>query len=356
MSDNDEKKEKHEYDTFIEACLLSEKDSSTHIRTKSILKYLNGVPIIREKNDRPDLITRCVKSDKESYVGIEIFAVDQNSRRKGKKYHSEGKKNKAKVDEIYSEGHEQYVEEQTVSKELCAEMSEKAFELVKGHFNSDYSDFIKAFRYHFNHHAQSVPEYRQNIQCVTGSDNIELAFFIEIEASTTNLFLNPGQNGNVEKADSIPFYREMLSIITSSESIKLLDYIVFFIHDPFWKKSKVVAVRTGNIKKNLKNQGIMIYDYIGERLSKIGNFSVSDEQITWKFEIVPDDEARKMLFSLYKKALSYKRNSKPFAATRAVQLLLYALPGTKSQDEAERKIREFSSMYPSNKENPDDQT
>ena len=53
--------------------------------TKHILKYLNGTDIVRNEEERPDIVKLCkndLRGQRETIVGIEHFRVDQLSIKK----------------------------------------------------------------------------------------------------------------------------------------------------------------------------------------------------------------------------------------------------------------------------------
>ena len=66
MSTADEIKQENERAVFLSACDFC-KSNNVHIRTKSIMNYLNGEYIDRDKNDKPDLINVCSATKKRLF-------------------------------------------------------------------------------------------------------------------------------------------------------------------------------------------------------------------------------------------------------------------------------------------------
>lgn len=354
MSENDKKKEQQESAAFLEAYSISQADAHTHIITKKIMEHLYGNPVIRKKNDSPDLIFEKIDEFDRHYIGIEIFAVDQDSIKKGKSYRSESKENKAKLDRIHSEIRRQIDETGIISKEVEDKNLAATFDYAKGHVNSGYKIFIDAFRFHFGKHAQNISKYRSNVDAVANGCKTELAFFIEIEAETNDWFANPINNEPIEKVTTMPFFAEMISIIDSFETVKLLDYIVFYIHDPFKKRKQVVAIKANDSTHQLEEQNITIYHYVGEQdfSAKISG-SVTNMIVNTK----EDSSIEEDVFPLYFKAVQMKKDNLPFVTSREIQHLLYIYPYAQDKnefysylhllgkDKMHQLSKEFSTLY-----------
>lgn len=300
------------------------------------------------------------KNGKIFTVGIEIFSVDHNSIKKRGKYRSKSRETKAKLSEIYEQGHHQLIETGDVSHELCEDLLKNAVELAKGNLNCEYSMFIEAFRYHFENHAKNSQQYRDNLTAISENDNIELAFLIDIETYFHDIFLNDGDT--VVQVDSglMPMFSEVVSIINSNANKKLIDYIVFYLHNPQGSKFKVIAVRTGNLKENLSNQNVIIYDYLGEQMVKIDECSIDkclegEFNLNYSFIKCSYLDIQKNIMPLYEKTLKYKKNRKPFVTSRMFQHLLYVYPYAKTIEEAHQLSDEFIKKYPI-EENKYDQT
>ena len=359
MSKHDIKKEQQESKVFQEAYDYSQIDVHTHLTTKDILESIKGESVNRGKNDSPDLIFHNFQGTDERYIGVEIFSVDQDSIRRGKSYRSESKENKANLDRILSEMRKQIDETGIISKDVMDKNLAATFDYAKGHVNSGYKIFIDAFRFHFGKHAQNISKYHSNINAVANGCRTELAFFIEIEAETNDWFANPINNEPIEKVTTMPFFAEMISIIDSFETVKLLDYIVFYIHDPFKKNKQVVAIKTLDITHQLEEQNITIYHYVGEQDSSA---KISGSATNMSVKAKGDSSVEEDTFPLYLKAVQMKKDNQPFVTSREVQHLLYICPHARDKkefdsylhslgkDKMDQLSKEFSSLYSNNQQ------
>lgn len=348
MSDADVLKQEKEYNTFLEACEYCE-TNNVNIRTLNIMRFLNGIPISRPKNDRPDIICNCNKGKKEYIVGIEIFLVDQNSKYKKGKLRSPSQESKAIINKIYDKGHNEIIQNGQSSKETKESLLSSVVDSISNRYNSSYDDLIMSFKYNFDKHADNVQEYRKNVMAYANEKEIKLAFFIEIESHFFNLFLNDTKV--IEYKSSImPFFRDIINIINSNPNNKYIDYYVFYLTSYDKAEKKVVAIRSGNIRKNIESQNIIVYEYVGESFTQIitsetkyreeenGDYSV---KLNFKNPAIYQEE----LSSLYQKALILKKKRIPFVATRIVQSFLFSA-NAKTIEEQQQLRKEFVSKYP----------
>lgn len=350
MSSSDSIKEKNEYDTFIKACDYCE-SHSVNIRTQSIMRFLNGSRIIRAKNDRPDIITTSSKGGKEYIIGIEMFYIDQNSKSKRGRYSSKSRENKNQLMKVYDKGHAELVETGQVSEEYQMELLQKAVKSAQERLNSSYNELLAAFRYSFENHAKNTADYRKELLSISDGKEIVLAFFMEIECNFHSLFLNEGNIVTEYNSKLMPFFSELIRIISENKSIKNIDYLVFYLTSYNPTEEKVVAIRTGNIRKNLQSQGITVFEYIGDSCGK-ADISKTEYAIAENGDYVSRlyfkadfDESNEEIQRLFQRALSLKKHNKPFIATRPIQAMLYASKA-KTIQEADVLHEKFCALYP----------
>ncbi|SDA30316.1 hypothetical protein SAMN02910447_03168 [Ruminococcus sp. YE71] len=348
MSDADVLKQEKEYNTFLEACEYCE-TNNVNIRTLNIMRFLNGIPISRQKNDRPDIICNCNKGKKEYIVGIEMFLVDQNSKNKKGKLRSPSQESKAIINKIYDKGHDEIIQNGQSSKETKESLLSNVVNSISNRYNSSYDDLIAAFKYNFDKHAENVQEYRKNVMAYANGKEIKIAFFIEVESHFFNLFLNDRRVVEY-KSYIMPFFRDIINIINSNPNNKYIDYYVFYLTSYDKIEKKVVAIRSGNIRKNIESQNIIVYEYVGESFTQIitsetkykeeenGDYSV-------KLNFTNPAIFQEELSSLCQKALILKKKRIPFVTTRIVQSFLYSA-NAKTMEEQQRLREEFVSKYP----------
>lgn len=359
MSSSNKEKEEKEYASFLEACEYCTLNS-VHITTKRIMDFLNGERIVREKNDKPDIITKCKWGNTETIAGIEVFYVDQNSKKKRGHLKSKTKESRVHIREIYEKGHAQRLNGEEVSEENKMDLLRKTVESVQECLNSDYEMLVSSFKHHFDNHAKNVPIYREALSKYANGQKIALAFFIEIETHFHNLFLN--YNNQVVKYDSrlMPFFSEIVSIIEQNPNKHLIDYIVFRLLSKAPDESKIVAIRTGRIKQNLNKQGITVFEFMGDDIMKADpkttkiNRDANGDYIVHFGLMQHTAKNYNLITEITQKAQTLKDHRVPFVTSRTIQAMLYASKARTPEEEDILK-QEFINKYPV-KEIHDDQT
>ena len=296
------------------------------------------------------LINKCTKGKNERFVGIELFYVDQNSKKSKECYKSNTLESRSHLEDIYNAGHEQYEKTGNVSPELCEKLLKEGYKLAQNGLSSQYQTLLSAFEHHFTHHASRAKLYRDNIKRIAESKEIELAFFIEIETYFHDLFLNERNRIIQYKSKIMPFFSDIVSIINSDENKKYIDYIVFDLKSKHPDERKIIAIRTGNIKKNLKNQDVTIYEYVGENAlitnprdndyerNENGDYRVS-------FLVKDTDQDGDSLKRAFNSALRCKKGNIPFVTSRRVQAQLY-ISKAKSYKEMVALEENFKNRFP----------
>ena len=350
MSASDKAKEEREYNEFISACDYCS-SHQVHITSKRIMDYLNGDRVIRVKNDRPDIITKCKWGNSESVVGIEVFYVDQNSKKKSGKYRSKTKESRAIIKGIYERGHSEHLNGEEISDKNKQDLLQKAVETAQDRLNSEYESLICSFKYHFDDHAGKAQAYREEIDRYANGKKIELAFFIEIETFFHDLFLNYNNQTIQYNSRLMPFFSDIVNIIEANPNKRYIDYIVFDLRSRNPDELNVVAIRTGNIKQNLIKQGIKIFEFIGEHIlkiipstTKIENDEKGDYVVRFRFTPYSQEYSDEVIRMVCKAQLLKKRNI-PFVASRTVQAVLYA-SNAKTIKEGKKLQQEFINKYP----------
>lgn len=359
MSYADDIKQQNEYNTFLTACDFCN-NNSVNVRTKNLMNYLKGAPINRIRNDRPDIINCCKRGSKEIFVGIEMFYVDQNSQKKSSSFESKTMESHKALEKVFNAGHEQLLNTGEVSKEYCEELFKKGVAFAQNALNSNYSMLVSAFEYAFNKHASNARDYRENIKQVADGKDVELAFFIEIESHFHNLFLNYNNTVVIYDSKLMPFFSDIISIINNNENKSFINYVIFDLKTRYSQERKVVAVSSGNIKNNLRKQGITVFKYAGENLliSKPKDNTYIQEENgdqTAKIRFQNTDNSGDAFLKAYNKAYHYMKNGIPFVTSRTIQAELYASKA-KTLEGAVALRQEFINKYPIKEKNEDDQT
>lgn len=352
--------------------------------TYKIISYLNGQNIdTRAKKDRPDLIRLCTNAKHEEViVGIEHFCVNQMVKRVGDRYKSVGKELRGHIEATYEKGHTELETTGDVSDDLCRKLLEESVLLAQQANTPQYGGFLKAFRTSLEKHLSKADEYRANIQKFAGQKKIQLAFIIEVETAFMQLFLNNGRKTSIDESGLLPMTSDVVNILSSIPSDRVDYIILYFTSAAFKPNTNAIAIRTGNIMKQLKNQSVTIYKYAGIDKYNDGGVSFTPPEVThrnedgeyqakYSYSIPPLDKDRNQrIWPAFKTAYYAHRRGVPFVATREVQAALFTLGkfvdrfygvGTdvgvvfqkNVSQEVEKRFRDFDRLYPLPKQNND---
>lgn len=149
-----------------------------------------------------------------------------------------------------------------------------------------------------------------------------------------------------------------------------------------YRAGNAIAIRTGNIMKQLKNQSVTIYKYAGIDKYNDGGVSFTPPEVThrnedgeyqakYSYSIPPLDKDRNQrIWPAFKTAYYAHKQGVPFVATREIQAALFTLGkfvdrfygvGTdvgvvfqkNVSQEVEKRFRDFDRLYPLPKQNND---
>lgn len=316
----------------------------TRGETKRIMKYLDGENVSRKEEERPDIVKLCRASSrgqKDTLVGIEHFRVDHLSlKKKDKKVASTGIVAEKKFRDIFNTWHDEVVETDNVPDEAIIEVFQGIAEQMERIEKASYHTYIEAFKYSLNQHIENIDIYRENLSKIAKDKyNIQLVLLVEVHMEFNNLYLNDNDGKSKMSVGQFPMFREVVSVLEEKIDKKKIDYIVFCLGDTLYSgKIKVIAVKAGNITKNLVNQGVQIYEYAGEDML-LFDFQSTDRDVT----VIPQctfqedqvdvvfrhsekslDEKQRLqllLFS-FKQAWELKKNGHSYATTIGVQMLM----------------------------------
>lgn len=314
-------------------------------KTAELMSFFYGVPLgSREKNDRPDLIRICKKgkrNPKDVIVGIEHFRVDQLSVKRGIRYKSTGREIENRLWNIYEAGHEELNRDAIVSTTSATNVLNSIAELSKETIRRKYQDLLDSFDYVLEKHLKSVKEYRENVMKYSDGRPVEIAFLIEISSKFPQMFLNEKGSTSVKNDGLMPMLDNFVARLEAIDK-KLVDYIILYMVNATQKEKKpeVIAVKTGNVREHLRRQGITVYKYIGEdsydttpvhfndtKISPV-DAEESGYNLTIGWDSKSEETIKEAVFAALGEAYRAKQKSIPFAATRIVQLALFATSGS----------------------------
>lgn len=315
-------------------------------------------------------------------MGIEHFCVNQMVKRVGDRYKSVGKELRGHIEATYEKGHTELETTGDVSDDLCRKLLEESVLLAQQANTPQYGGFLKAFRTSLEKHLSKADEYRANIQKFAGQKKIQLAFIIEVETAFMQLFLNNGRKTSIDESGLLPMTSDVVNILSSIPSDQVDYIILYFTSATFKPDTNAIAIRTGNIMKQLKNQSVTIYKYAGIDKYNDGGVSFTPPEVThrnedgeyqakYSYSIPPLDKDRNQrIWPAFKTAYYAHKQGVPFVATREIQAALFTLGkfvdrfygvGTdvgvvfqkNVSQEVEKRFRDFDRLYPLPKQNND---
>lgn len=354
MSSIDKIKEQKEYACFLDAYNYS-LNKPVPQQTKEILKFLNGEYIIRKKNDAPDIVTICLKNNnQQALVGIEHFNVSSISKTtttgKNISLHKLHISNLSKInDEMIS----QIQKTGYINDEIIEKNNIEVGALAEDAINGTYEAFIHSFQTAWIKHSSNIDNYIMRTKSLAEERKIltvEIAFLIEIDTEFFDFFYNSDEKVMYDNSGLIPIFKDVISIINSTANLFKINYIIFYNRNINKSNQSVVAFKTDSIENNLHEQGILIYEYIGENYCKVKVDSIETDgetpKVKYQLKKYPEKFIKNELFSMYRKAKSLKDKHIPFVASRSVQHLLFIDPDSCSdKNERLRRSRQFSAKY-----------
>ena len=218
--------------------------------TKHILKYLNGTDIVRNEEERPDIVKLCkndLRGQRETIVGIEHFRVDQLSiKKKSGKIASIGISTEKNVKHIFNEWHDEVMRTDKVPEVAIQSIAKGIAEQVQHMKVATYHTYIHSFEYSLEQHIKSFDVYRKNIAKIAEKKyNIELALLIEIHMEFKNLYLNNKDGTSKRSFGQYPILGDIIQMLEEGIDKRKVDYIVLCLGDTLYNDYiKVIAFHT----------------------------------------------------------------------------------------------------------------
>lgn len=304
-------------------------------KSREILKKFANLEFFRSDDECPDFVKICPSNhheDREILLGIEHFQVDHFSveQKSGKVGATVNKflKEESERRSIFNREMEQ---SGSVTNGAIEVFSKSVAQNLQNQLNADYNMYVRSFRYSLEKHLMQIDKYIDNLNHLSaGRYDIELAFLIDVYSDFSRLFLTSNNKTKLSNSDFIPLFDEVVSMLESIENRKV-QYIVLCFNNLLHSRIKVVALHTNRIRKELSNQHIPVYQYLGEgRILK-------DMQITPSFTRdhdtvymemtasgleMDEDQWIDQIMPSFLKALELQREGKPYATTQLVQVMI----------------------------------
>ena len=306
--------------------------------TKKIGLLLSGNEVDREFKECPDFVKY---TPNDTIIGIEHFQVDHFSIEKQdkkigsqvNKYYNDLNKAQEKFNKTVSESNNVGWTEETAND--FAKIVEFSFH---NKYTASYGSYIKSFKYSLEKHLKKTDEYIKNLTALThNKSNIELVFLIDVYSDFSGLFLTDKKGTYKSNVGNAPMFREVVELLENIDKRKI-DYVIMrFNSVNYTQQSKIIVVRTGNIKTQLEKQHIKIYEYAGDdyytRLQGINRnlpskqqHTIDGDNLNIEIQIRSDDISQadrlKLVLQGFKKALYCKLNNINCATTMLVQMMI----------------------------------
>ena len=307
-----------------------------HGRSKTILDMFTNTEVSRTIDECPDFIKYCPPKSKNSkpiLLGIEHFQVDHFSIRQ------ESGKIGATVNkyQIEDENRRNIFEAERKQPGELTDRAISAFAMSVGQslqkwYNAEYAMYIESFRYSLEKHLSRVDTYLHNINSLSkGRFSVKLAFLIEIYSDFRRSYLTA--HGSTKLADTtfIPIFEDVVHMLENIDD-KKVQYIVLCLNTPIpGERTKVVALNTVNLRKQIERQHLLIYNYAGElcnqRFAEISpaftrEGDIINFEMTAAIRQTDMDSQMQLIIPAFLDALTFEVDKKPYLTTPTVQLMM----------------------------------
>ncbi len=318
-----------------------------HGESKKIITKISGSEFERKDMERPDFVRYLPPASKHErgiLIGIEHFRVDRLSlQKKNGKVASTGIEIEKNFHRIYEHWYEEVRRSEVIPDDAISDIANLIALQIEKEEKSSYNTFLKSFQYSLDKHLENVDAYRTNLRKLSGGKyNTELALLIEIHSEFRNLFLNDPKGIYRPKNDFTPIFEDMIRLLEEKVNCHKVNYIILCMGRTLHTENPtVVGIRTGDIRKQLEKQKIIIYEYAGKDLifsdfqavqrniTVEPSYSISGDKISFGINYLDKDRNEQFIinpiFYALKQALEYRRQGKNFVTTFETQMLLDVL-------------------------------
>lgn len=316
-------------------------------QTKRIIKRISGKDFERDYEERPDFVKYCPpnnKGEKGTLIGIEHFRVDHFVLKKQDgKVASTGATILPNIYKTYTKWRDEVLESNTIPKGAIESIMDNVVQQLKLKSEATYKNFIASFQYSLCKHTDCIDTYCENLEKMSkGKYKIEIGFLIEIHSDFSNLFIDDKKGTRRKTNGHMPMFADVVRILEEKFDNRKVDFIVFCIGDvSYYKEIEIIAVNTKDIRKQLEQHNIRIYEYIGEDIfldefqpmhkdiEVLPRYYIKNENIDFNFTISMNDLSEEMQIQLMlhscKKAKELLLNGHNIITTLGTQMLLDCL-------------------------------
>lgn len=318
-----------------------EKCNTQHGMTKKIAQLLSGQDIDRDIDERPDFVRLSKMKDTGNniVIGIEHFRVDHYSEKmKKQRVSSLGVQDEKRMHELHNTWKPQISEDEDIPEGVIVSMSSILAQLLTHQMQSSYNAFIEAFKYSLSKHLDSVDGYHSVLNKYAGNSDKPLAFLIEIHSDFRRLFFHD-KRGIHYGESTIPLFEDIVKMLENIDSRKVHYLILCFGSTVYNDNTKVIAVPTRNLRKQLAKLNIPVYEYAGHDIFLKGfqtpfvDFNVSpsyerkEDKINFYMTVesrdISDEKKLEMIVNMYRYIKQIEQNNLNFATTNLVEMIYY---------------------------------
>ena len=241
-------------------------------KVRSIISLLEGDDVPRQEKERPDFVKKTVENGHTSLLGIEHFRVDQLSKRiHGNEVGSTGIVSENEAEKMQKEWRSIGELTPDFFQKSADDLSKMVAKHMERALGCSYGHYMNSFVYSMGKHLKKVADYKSNLEQLKqkATDETKFAFLIEIHSDFNQLILNDS-DGNSYLSKNVKFCPMFEGVVKMLESIDPTeaDYIILCfvktLHSDGEENFTIVPLKTGDIRKQLKQQHIKIYEYAGD--------------------------------------------------------------------------------------------
>lgn len=316
----------------IEQCLKQ------HGISKKIGHLLSGIEVMRDDDERPDFLRHSSIGghQQDTLIGIEHFRVDHYSEKKSRqRVSSKAILYEKNVRETYETWKSEIKEDADIPNGALEDIGEILAQAMEQRIQATYHAFIESFKYSLNKHIQSIDYYHTVLDKHAGTREKKLAFLIEIHSDFSMLFFHD-RKGIHHGSFVCPLFEDLVQIMESIDARRVHYLVLCFGGTVYNTNTRVVAIPTNNLRKQLERQHIPVYHYAGHDLYLQGfqtprinmktqsGYAQNGDNITFHISVASKDikveKKLEMVVGAYKLIQELNERNQNYATTDIVEM------------------------------------
>lgn len=306
--------------------------------SKKIGHLLSGNDVVRDDDERPDFLrlTSINGQQHETLIGIEHFRVDHYSEKKSRqRVSSKAILYEKNVRSTFETWKPEMHEDADVPSGALVDIGVLLAQAMEQRIQATYHSFIESFKYSLNKHIQSIDYYHTVLDKYAGANEKKLAFLIEIHSDFSMLFFHD-RKGTHHDSFVCPLFEELVQIMESIDARRVHYLILCFGGTIYNANTRVIAIPTKNLRKQLERQHIPVYHYAGHDLYLQGfqtprldmktqsTYAQDGDNFTFHIRVASRDikgeKKLEMVVGAYKLIQEIKAKKQYYATTNIVEM------------------------------------